>query len=61
MLDGEIREGTNNPYENATSVKKVQLEKITILMEKVAGIELEEKNMEPKKYNFYVFRWSLIL
>ena len=53
LLDGETRNGNNTNYENDVTVKKAQLEKIAILMGKVAGIEVADKKVEPKKCNFY--------
>ena len=48
LLDGETRNG-----ENDVTVKRAQLQRIAMVMGKVARIEVEEKNKELKKCNFY--------
>ena len=48
MLDRETPHTLNDE-----NVRRAQLEKISILIGKVAKIEMEDKKLEPKKCNFY--------
>jgi hypothetical protein len=53
MLDRDTGNRTNDDAENDDTVRRAQLERISILVGKVSRIEVEDKKMEPKKCNFY--------